>query len=197
MGVRGSSPRGRGKLSRSDFGRVACRAHPRAGGENVPAGQVTEVGDGSSPRGRGKRSKASLQTRTIGLIPARAGKTTRTSATARVDRAHPRAGGENGLLVVVLSVDYGSSPRGRGKRVQLHASEDGPRLIPARAGKTLAPTPEAPARPAHPRAGGENEEELVHGQASFGSSPRGRGKRPRRGHRRLVHRLIPARAGKT
>ena len=114
-----------------------------------------------------------------------------------VGAAHPRAGGENGPLLAATCSLAGSSPRGRGKRVERNDSLSFERLIPARAGKTRARPDRSWASPAHPRAGGEN------CLASFtlsdvaGSSPRGRGKplgkldnRPRPG-------LIPARAGKT
>ena len=70
-------------------------------------------------------------------------------------------------------------------------------LIPARAGKTPAPTPEAPAQPAHPRAGGENIGVSSVAASPLGSSPRGRGK-PRDAVQAFrIFRLIPARAGKT
>ena len=71
------------------------------------------------------------------------------------------------------------------------------RLIPARAGKTHCRSPRSAACPAHPRAGGENDQGAPDHGWPVGSSPRGRGKR-----RRLVEAishggLIPARAGKT
>ena len=91
----------------------------------------------------------------------------------------------------------GSSPRGRGKRQEVHAGHTGVGLIPARAGKTVpgwvAPVQER----AHPRAGGENIAALVAGLVYFGSSPRGRGKLVLACNREPELGLIPARAGKT
>ena len=51
------------------------------------------------------------------------------------------------------------------------------RLIPARAGKTLAAHSRAPGPRAHPRAGGENNARRGMKYRGAGSSPRGRGKR--------------------
>ena len=92
---RGSSPRGRGKLSgwigvMVPVGLIPARAgktrsgdrrpfrtpaHPRAGGENTidPGPEIQH--DGSSPRGRGKLRRHVGDVGSVGLIPARAGKT--------------------------------------------------------------------------------------------------------------------------
>ena len=111
----GSSPRGRGKQA-GYRGRVRRRgliparagktfralspasrpwAHPRAGGENDGACNTVHGSSGSSPRGRGKLRSRAAALRASRLIPARAGKTSRTSASHAAPRAHPRAGGEN------------------------------------------------------------------------------------------------------
>ena len=96
----GSSPRGRGKLSFTQYTRHngaliparagkttprrrvrgLGRAHPRAGGENRSAATPIRSLVGSSPRGRGKHFGMSITGYARGLIPARAGKT----------RKHPR-----------------------------------------------------------------------------------------------------------
>ena len=157
-GVRGSSPRGRGKppwvrLIPSRNGLIPARAgktsttrvehfqhtaHPRAGGENAPSTAYPSHSPGSSPRGRGKRSCCCPFPRALRLIPARAGKTlTRLSSTSP-RTAHPRAGGENVWRWGHALVELGSSPRGRGKPAPSRPSRRRPRLIPARAGKTLS-----------------------------------------------------------
>ena len=71
------------------------RAHPRAGGENRAADVLDETTGGSSPRGRGKRDVREGAHRIVGLIPARAGKTSFAGPFNGEDGAHPRAGGEN------------------------------------------------------------------------------------------------------
>ena len=111
----GSSPRGRGKrhnappsarhdrliparagkTTSSSSSSAGARAHPRAGGENARAVLVPLAKTGSSPRGRGKRARPRGCGHSLGLIPARAGKTFCRRAGVSPGPAHPRAGGEN------------------------------------------------------------------------------------------------------
>ena len=172
-------------------------AHPRAGGENPPSPPTSPPLSGSSPRGRGKHGRRRPHLADCGLIPARAGKTTAALPGGQASPAHPRAGGENRYFFSAVSLQGGSSPRGRGKpidQIPFHAAE---RLIPARAGKTVRSSRASSMAAAHPRAGGENGWPAHHIKPNPGSSPRGRGKRPATVGTRSPARLIPARAGKT
>ena len=213
----GSSPRGRGKLGGDKLVGVLprliparagktrsrakpsseYRAHPRAGGENPLTLRIDSTRAGSSPRGRGKPALGGLTGLSTGLIPARAGKTPSMGALADSARAHPRAGGENPGDPLSNFGQRGSSPRGRGKRARRAHGHRRRRLIPARAGKTLPFLRSYRTRPAHPRAGGENNIEETTGALSAGSSPRGRGKLQVEANGADRLRLIPARAGKT
>ena len=173
------------------------RAHPRAGGENRFALHVYPAGTGSSPRGRGKLDRVREPLAPPGLIPARAGKTTRQTRRIRSLAAHPRAGGENDPTDPTHPLACGSSPRGRGKLAAALNVQPSERLIPARAGKTMQSTyPDAHYR-AHPRAGGENGARFTQSWPRSGSSPRGRGKRADEEAPAGRVGLIPARAGKT
>ena len=173
---RGSSPRGRGKLSSVKIngwslrliparagktpGRweraSSARAHPRAGGENHGDISRPRGESGSSPRGRGKPWTQMRAARCRGLIPARAGKTTPRPLSRWLATAHPRAGGENINAGSYLQTIEGSSPRGRGKRQTSRTDRPPTRLIPARAGKTQGRRASCSRDWAHPRAGGEN-----------------------------------------
>ena len=176
-GLRGSSPRGRGKLRGSCpaplsrglipawAGKTSSisiipslpRAHPRVGGENMVVMRAFPSCQGSSPRGRGKPPP-----------PAR---------TSQAQAAHPRVGGENIAEGHTDVTNEGSSPRGRGK---------------PSAQRTWVTF-----RMAHPRVGGENASPKSASDKIRGSSPRGRGKL---GVPLVVvwcGRLIPAWAGKT
>ena len=194
--VDGSSPRGRGKRLDDGFDlgegrlipawagktrpkrptRTWLPAHPRVGGENnwLPADYARLAG--SSPRGRGKRWAQQASSCGEGLIPAWAGKTVRVSLLVFPPTAHPRVGGENDPHREGSHAQYGSSPRGRGKRDVggVRAGRRG--LIPAWAGKTSTRWPVATRTPAHPRVGGENCVPLCLRRCDYGSSPRGRGK---------------------
>ena len=213
----GSSPRGRGKPYGLDSqlalsGLIPARAgktpstaslstsrpaHPRAGGENRMSLIAWSRATGSSPRGRGKLVPWPAYHSAARLIPARAGKTDGRSDGRDPGAAHPRAGGENGASWPDQASDYGSSPRGRGKLPSCPPRTGRAGLIPARAGKTQREAPDEHARPAHPRAGGENEAQALPDGTLYGSSPRGRGKRELVPNHPLCPGLIPARAGKT
>ena len=132
----GSSPRVRGKRAhhlggtgsvrliparagktRAPPGRNRQRtAHPRACGENSDDGTYTTPCSGSSPRVRGKHLRRDPVVLRRGLIPARAGKTSRHSNPLLGPRAHPHACGENIYNQLTNKIEGGSSPRVRGKR---------------------------------------------------------------------------------
>ena len=134
-GVRGSSPRVRGKLTNPNRGIPDHRliparagktslvslwpgwpsAHPRACGENDDDARQAALDSGSSPRVRGKQGCMYLTLTFPGLIPARAGKTFPPGFGGRRDRAHPRACGENPMSWQNRVCPRGSSPRVRGK----------------------------------------------------------------------------------
>ena len=194
---RGLIPARAGKTEEQLFEYLDTAAHPRAGGENSRPETPPSTQSGSSPRGRGKPELFQLAAVRPGLIPARAGKTRRSPASRSTPAAHPRAGGENLANTSTRSAPRGSSPRGRGKRRERRHEARRTRLIPARAGKTLGLRRTLCARPAHPRAGGENPRRMAVLTRGCGSSPRGRGKHFRRSDRCDRRRLIPARAGKT
>ena len=213
----GSSPRVRGKPVEGlqtvlEHGLIPARAgktpahvdmsspfpaHPRACGENWS--QLIEYGDsaGSSPRVRGKRVLGEGHGGGLRLIPARAGKTTQRPSPACRSWAHPRACGENGRSRCVPSAGQGSSPRVRGKRTCGWRDWNPRGLIPARAGKTGHVLQRRRDPRAHPRACGENVQEVSLVAIPAGSSPRVRGKRSSPMGLSRWRRLIPARAGKT
>ena len=92
---------------------------------------------------------------------------------------------------------FGSSPRGRGKRVISTSEGTACRLIPAWAGKTRTREGRHPHGWAHPRVGGENLSVRSCARPKRGSSPRGRGKRVIESETAPLWGLIPAWAGKT
>ena len=167
------------------------RAHPRACGENTGTSGGPSSPYGSSPRVRGKPRARRLRIRPPRLIPARAGKTGWGPLVPGATWAHPRACGENTTSSPHKSCLATSSPRVRGKPVQVRPQVADGRLIPACAGKTRPSATLSPRSPAHPRVCGEN------AAGAQGSSPRVRGKLRPDHHARRRGRLIPACAGKT
>jgi len=238
---RGSSPRGRGTLLAGEVRvpvfrfiparagntchdpppAVWCAVHPRAGGEHAAATSRSRSDSGSSPRGRGTHHPERVVPDPFRFIPARAGNTRASRDRGGDDPVHPRAGGEHLFSNRSSEKVFGSSPRGRGTRVEDEHVDLPGRFIPARAGNTIRSCAGGSAPPVHPRAGGEHIIIGAAAGATGGSSPRGRGTRARwavrqrpgrafrgssprgRGTHRNVHadlrplRFIPARAGNT
>ena len=132
----GSSPRMRGKhlgtrTHRRDAGFIPAHAgktrlnlvkliqswvHPRACGENNLDPPILDTAIGSSPRMRGKPRELGGRRGSRWFIPAHAGKTHRGGRRRYRGRVHPRACGENKLLLNDKGTGRGSSPRMRGKR---------------------------------------------------------------------------------
>ena len=92
---------------------------------------------GSSPRVRGKHGDTVAVFVDPGLIPACAGKTTMAILSRATSWAHPRVCGENTPLMLNPAEIQGSSPRVRGKPLELKRRGVLLRLIPACAGKTV------------------------------------------------------------
>ena len=131
-------------------------AHPRVCGENgFHRGWSLGV-SGSSPRVRGKPPAQRQERDRGGLIPACAGKTRPGCRSCPSSAAHPRVCGENHQAQRALADQRGSSPRVRGKRCSSTGSGGILGLIPACAGKTLAPGLPGHMYGAHPRVCGEN-----------------------------------------
>ena len=153
--------------------------------------------DGSSPLTRGKRTRCHSQRTRRRLIPAHAGKTSRTSPTKQASRAHPRSRGENDVRCPHRRNRRGSSPLTRGKLTVAPCIEADLRLIPAHAGKTRRQNPSAQGLEAHPRSRGENRPADRLSLQAHGSSPLTRGKLRGDSLSSAMIGLIPAHAGKT
>ena len=174
---RGLIPAHAGKTGGVEVDEREDGAHPRSRGENVCADADRRARRGSSPLTRGKPITAARAVEFSGLIPAHAGKTSKTRM-ARLTWP-------------------GSSPLTRGKPF-LDLLADGDRgLIPAHAGKTGARAITRRPMKAHPRSRGENRFQARRSGSDRGSSPLTRGKHLLTRQRDVLEGLIPAHAGKT
>ena len=133
---RGLIPAHAGKTTDSPLVARPDPAHPRSRGENGTALTAAINPTGSSPLTRGKLGFIKIVKRTLGLIPAHAGKTRRDRRHRRRPRAHPRSRGENPGEALEAASGEGSSPLTRGKRVRRLVARRPVGLIPAHAGKT-------------------------------------------------------------
>ena len=186
-----------GKTSSTTGSRTVTAAHPRSRGENAARAITQMQAAGSSPLTRGKPGVSRSRLMRVRLIPAHAGKTSRTGDAAKTLGAHPRSRGENNRRDEHGPCHEGSSPLTRGKPTGSQAEALDRRLIPAHAGKTARCRWAHLARPAHPRSRGENAAFMTFSFAVLGSSPLTRGKPAPMSPRAAGQRLIPAHAGKT
>ena len=132
-----------------------------------------------------------------GIIPARAGFTTRTPKATAPGPDHPRSRGVYPLRGSRQMLVLGSSPLARGLRYHARVRVHGCGIIPARAGFTAGSRSWSADRRDHPRSRGVYVPRDIPVAAIQGSSPLARGlpEDRRRGPGR--RRIIPARAGFT
>ena len=130
-----------------------------------------------------------------GIIPARAGSSRYSSVAFSFIRDHPRARGEQALMIAQLVSVLGSSPRARGAADDLVIGDDLVGIIPARAGSRLGHPVVLCSHRDHPRARGEQAYRRIACSSCEGSSPRARGAAQTEAQAKLVPGIIPARAG--
>ena len=152
---------------------------------------------GSSPLARGLRSSRISRPGFLGIIPARAGFTSRGCRRRRRRADHPRSRGVYPLRPRTSDQERGSSPLARGLRVG-GLGQGGPeRIIPARAGFTPARASRVSYVWDHPRSRGVYIIPAAAEHDAPGSSPLARGLPDPAVLAAQVLRIIPARAGFT
>ena len=155
--------------------RWAQEDHPRVCGEHQLLDVSCHPHNGSSPRMRGAPRARPLPAWRQWIIPAYAGSTSDLRTLTAIFGDHPRVCGEHTLLLGLLAVLLGSSPRMRGARTQVRNYHHVYRIIPAYAGSTSQLSIAAPHRQDHPRVCGEHTIFLPELHRISGSSPRMRG----------------------
>ena len=195
--VAGIIPARAGFTAASPRIRISRQDHPRSRGVYGRSELGNRVGGGSSPLARGLQDLQWLERAHGGIIPARAGFTTRSASAEATASDHPRSRGVYSLSAISFSYLRGSSPLARGLRFGHEIVYVDPGIIPARAGFTnydrflYADTED------HPRSRGVYCGALSSKGLICGSSPLARGLQcgiptgPHHG------RIIPARAGFT
>ena len=169
--------------------------HPRACGELLAASHQCVPRTGSSPRMRGTRPLCLREHEIRRIIPAHAGNSPALPPRARDTPDHPRACGELALILALVSLMSGSSPRMRGT-LRLRRQRDGrARIIPAHAGNSPLRVASGRLRSDHPRACGELTRDLCQRCEDVGSSPRMRGTLSQERDGPGRQRIIPAHAG--
>ena len=153
------------------------RAHPRSRGEHRNGFVRQQFVAGSSPLARGTHHRLTSLHSLAGLIPARAGNTSRRANPPGLPRAHPRSRGEHSRCTRQTVTEPGSSPLARGTPARGLRMCSCTRLIPARAGNTGMFQSIVCSCRAHPRSRGEHGEGCHAYAWRGGSSPLARGTR--------------------
>ena len=160
---------------------------------------VTESSDvsGSSPLARGLRIVPVLGGIVAGIIPARAGFTTRTATFRRLGKDHPRSRGVYGDRIAQIAFEDGSSPLARGLPLRFLSADRVNGIIPARAGFTQHVQRVTLVLRDHPRSRGVYRSRTRPSISGAGSSPLARGLLAIAANAIREARIIPARAGFT
>ena len=193
----GITPAHAGKTPYIQQSWAGLQDHPRACGENLAPGAIDYAIRGSPPRMRGKPCCKCFCTRCLRITPAHAGKTKSEYSGKWHKWDHPRACGENSLLIALWILCGGSPPRMRGKPIRVSVVFPPLRITPAHAGKTCSVSPPAHQAEDHPRACGENNSVYRNPEKDEGSPPRMRGKPRGLIQSYWVTGITPAHAGKT
>ena len=130
--------------------------HPRLRGEHTISELSVAIPLGSSPLTRGTQCVACLVYGGHGIIPAYAGNTKASIASARLITDHPRLRGEHTAMAHFQIMCSGSSPLTRGTRPFYHRVDHGDGIIPAYAGSTRRPSAFRRTSWDHPRLRGEH-----------------------------------------
>ena len=172
-------------------------AHPRSRGADVGPLVGSSSWWGSSPLARGGLGRRRGGGGRRGLIPARAGRTSKGADIASTHGAHPRSRGADRPTARTRVPHSGSSPLARGGPPIPSTVTSQSGLIPTRAGRTRWPNLRRWCSRAHPRSRGADHDSSQGDEQLWGSSPLARGGRHERTPCAVNAGLIPARAGRT
>ena len=186
-----------GFTPRSSHASSAPSDHPRSRGVYTFSLWMDWGTLGSSPLARGLLLPECRWYEQLGIIPARAGFTTRTPTSSSRRPDHPRSRGVYVWELLKQTGREGSSPLARGLRRSPRVPSPLSGIIPARAGFTAGPPVAGAGRWDHPRSRGVYPTSRHLLPLDSGSSPLARGLRLGRERGRDGRGIIPARAGFT
>ena len=113
------------------------RDHPRSCGKDSAPWWAWWLALGSPPLVRERHENGGGPMSTVGITPARAGKTKSRLPGRFLDRDHPRSCGKDMPRKAPKFFTAGSPPLVRERRVEIYRSNVTCRITPARAGKTV------------------------------------------------------------
>ena len=146
---------------------------------------------------RERRLQASVALCKAGITPARAGKTMLPISTNPLSSDPPRSCGKDCRPFGMLLLPSGSPPLVRERLADLPDDNGMDRITPARAGKTMNSRYVFGQRRDHPRSCGKDFAVTYRMKHKTGSPPLVRERLGPAFHTTIIHRITPARAGKT
>ena len=196
-GMRGASPRVRGKRERRKrhSGRTRCipacageavgetlvavlvGVHPRVCGGSWPVLVFVAALAGASPRVRGKQRLRDIRAARRGCIPACAGEAWSALSSRSPAGVHPGVCGGSAVYICGAVAGQGASPRVRGKPRYRRRRRSSRGCIPACAGEARGRRNAPQATQVHPRVCGGSDARRARLAQFLGASPRVRGKR--------------------
>ena len=171
--------------------------HPRSRGVYRASRSSTVAKVGSSPLARGLLARATITVFVDGIIPARAGFTSRPCSSCGRCPDHPRSRGVYFTSTHTASIRAGSSPLARGLRMSTTDARGHTGIIPARAGFTSGHRGRPGRLRDHPRSRGVYCATGEPVAVTDGSSPLARGLLQNQVPEFVRGGIIPARAGFT
>ena len=150
--------------------------HPRTRGEKHFLGVSQCHNQGSPPHTRGKGPCLLPHGLSVGITPARAGKSLGIATLSRCPRDHPRTRGEKVPVANPFSRQRGSPPHTRGKEPVPLRHDRLSGITPAHAGKSTVSREATLVVRDHPRTRGEKVSAAIMRAISRGSPPHTRGK---------------------
>ena len=156
----GITPACAGKSHLRSFRHALPWDHPRVCGEKPRALPVPFPETGSPPRVRGKGIGVLLQSGSVGITPACAGKSNRDQTILTTFEDHPRVCGEKLRLCEFLLSSLGSPPRVRGKAASACLTSFQTGITPACAGKRTTKSLQKQPDLDHPRVCGEKTKKI-------------------------------------
>ena len=171
--------------------------HPRSRGVYLKPTKGSDGRMGSSPLARGLLDAVGAWHSCFRIIPARAGFTCMSQPREVVGTDHPRSRGVYWSMLGASSACGGSSPLARGLLSASRGFLSCPRIIPARAGFTVAACRRTPTSQDHPRSRGVYCGQRFPQRRDWGSSPLARGLLCLQSGEGGCAGIIPARAGFT
>ena len=197
--------RGAGRFIPTHVGNTACSpatsrhpsVHPHTRGEHPQPGHPRRQSDGSSPHTWGTLPASEVLAEMGRFIPTHVGNTSASYGYPPPGAVHPHTRGEHVSIVLMETVDDGSSPHTWGTLGDTADTAGKARFIPTHVGNTQRLQGLSQGQAVHPHTRGEHAASITGATSCSGSSPHTWGTLKAAGRVRFWDRFIPTHVGNT